>query len=353
MTPARLVAVGLGLLLAAALPKAAAAHVTATGLAIVTADGRAVSYRLTVVPAELPEAAAQLLTRAMAGSRPDAGSVAEAARRAVALRVNGAPCRPGRFAVQDVGAGLKALLDYTLHCPAAPGRLELAEDWGGLFGPHYRTIATIRAPSGGGEYVLGPDTPRVTVDFGSAAAPSGLAGFVRLGIAHILTGYDHLLFLFALLLGAGGFWDVLAIASMFTLAHSITLSLAVTGLVRAPAAVVEPLIALSIVWVAVENVLGDGGRRRRYAVTFAFGLVHGLGFADALTPLALTGWSLIAALAGFNLGVEVGQGGAIAFVLPALPAIGRRARAALVYRYASLAVAAAGMWWLVERLAAG
>jgi hydrogenase/urease accessory protein HupE len=147
---------------------------------------------------------------------------------------------------------------------------------------------------------------RISVDLGTPS-PNGLVGFVRLGVEHILTGYDHLLFLFALLAGAANFWRVLGIASMFTLAHSITLSLAVLGLVHAPAAVVEPLIAVSIIWVAVENMLGAGRLWRRFAVAFVFGLVHGLGFADALSPLALTGWPLVSALAGFNLGVELAR----------------------------------------------
>ena len=338
-------------LVTALLPAAAGAHVTATGLAVVEVNDREVSYRLTVVPSELPEAASQLLAQAMAGSRPDAERFAEAMRRAVVVRVDGAPCRPGRVAVQDVGAGLKALLDDAFHCPAAPGRLELEEDWTGLFGEHYQTIATIRSPQGGGgEHLLGQGSQRVSVDF-AAPSPSGLAGFVRLGVMHILTGYDHLLFLLALLIGATNFWRVLGIASAFTLAHSITLSLAVLGLVHVPGAVVEPLIAASIVWVAaVENTFGQGRLWRRYAVTFVFGLVHGLGFADALSPLALAGWSLVRALAGFNLGVELGQAIAISLVLPALLAIGRLARGVAVYHYASLAVAMAGAYWLVERV---
>jgi hypothetical protein len=90
----------------------------------------------------------------------------------------------------------------------------------------------------------------------------------------------------------------------------------VLGLVHAPAAVVEPLIAVSIIWVAVENMLGAGRLWRRFAVAFVFGLVHGLGFADALSPLVLTGWLLVRALAGFNLGVELGQMIAISLVLP-------------------------------------
>jgi len=327
----------------------AVAHVTATGLAVVTMNDREVSYRLTVVPSELPEMASQLLSRAVAGSRPDAERIAEAMRRAVVVRVDGAPCRPGRVAVQDVGARLKALLAYTLHCPAAPGRLELEEDWADLFGEHYVTIATIGSERGSSEHLLGPQSRRIAVDL-AAPSPLGLVEFVRLGVEHILTGYDHLLFLFALLIGASNFWRVLGIASMFTLAHSITLSMAVLGLVNAPAAVVEPLIALSIIWVAVENMRTEGRAWHRFAVAFVFGLVHGLGFADALMPLALTGWSLVRALAGFNLGVELGQAIAIGLVLPIMFMIGRLARAVLVYRYASLAVAAAGTYWLVERI---
>jgi hypothetical protein len=123
--------------------------------------------------------------------------------------------------------------------------------------------------------------------------------------------------------------------------------------VQVPAAIVEPLIAASIVFVAVENVVGSGPPWRRLAITFAFGLVHGLGFADALEPLALAGWALVRALAGFNLDVELGQAAAIAVALPVIFAVGRAARALPIERYASLAVAAAGAWWLVERIAFG
>ncbi len=352
MTRVRRIAVVVCWLTLGLLPAGARAHVTATGLAVVAVDGHEVSYRLTLVPWELPAAASQLLVRAMAGSRPDAERIAEAMRRAVMVRVDGAPCQPGRIAVQDVGAGLKVLLDFILHCPATPGRLELEEDWTDLFGAHYQTIATIRSAQGGGEHLLGQGSAGISVDLGTPG-PSGLMGFVRLGVEHILTGYDHLLFLFALLAGAANFWQVLGIASIFTLAHSITLSLAVLGLVHAPASLVEPLIALSIIWVAVENMLGASPLWRRFAVAFVFGLVHGLGFADALSPLALGGWPLVRALAGFNLGVELGQLAAISLVLPILIVIGRLASAALVYRCASLAIAVAGVYWLVERISLG
>jgi hydrogenase/urease accessory protein HupE len=236
-----------------------------------------------------------------------------------------------------------------LRCAGAPGRLDLEEDWTDVFGPHYRTIATVATPRGGGEYVLGEESRQASVDFG-APAPSGLTGFVRLGVQHILTGYDHLLFLLALLIGASNFWRVLGIITAFTLAHSITLSLAVLGLVRAPGALVEPMIAASIVWVAVANMFGHSRPWDRLAVTFLFGLVHGLGFADALSQLALSGWPLVRALVGFNLGVELGQAVAVGVALPALFYVGSLERATVMVRAASLAVAAVGAYWFVERV---
>ncbi len=328
----------------------AAAHVTATGLAALSVDGDAVAYRLTLVLSELPDQAAQLLMRAASGDRPEAERIAGALRQHVVVRVADQPCRPGRVVIRGTEIGEpKAILEYGLRCPSAPGRLELEEDWTDLLGPHYRTIVSIATSRGSVEYVLGEETRRASVDFG-APVPNGLLGFVRLGIEHILTGYDHLLFLLALLIGASSFWRVLGIVTAFTLAHSITLSLAVLGLVHAPASVVEPLIAASIVWVAVGNLLGRGRPWDRVAVTFGFGLVHGLGFADALTPLALAGWPLVRALVGFNLGVEIGQALAIAVALLVLLYVGSLARAPLMVRSASAAVAAIGAYWFLERV---
>ncbi len=327
-----------------------AAHVTATGLAALTVDGADITYRLTLVLSELPGEVAQQLARAANGDRAEAERIAEALRQHVVVRVAGEPCRPGRIRIRNNDIGeQQAVLEYSLRCSSAPGRLDLDEDWTDLFGAHYRTIATIETPRGSGEYVLGEESRQASVDFG-APAPSGLVGFVRLGVEHILTGYDHLLFLLALLIGASSFWRVLGIVTAFTLAHSITLSLAVLGLVHAPSSVVEPLIAASIIWVAVGNLLGQGRPWDRIAVSFVFGLVHGLGFADALTSLALAGWPLVRALVGFNLGVELGQAAAIAVALPVLLYVGSLARASLMARSASAAVAAIGAYWFVERV---
>ena len=179
---------------------------------------------------------------------------------------------------------------------------------------------------------------------------NSFSAFLGLGVRHILTGYDHLLFLGALLMGGGGAWTLLKIVTAFTLAHSVTLSLAVLGRAVLPARVVEPVIAASIVWVALENVLFRQAPSRRWLVSFLFGLVHGLGFAAALEGLALPRWNLAMVLLGFNLGVEAGQALVIAVALPPLLWMRAHSWEPHVARAISVALAVVGAAWLVERL---
>jgi hydrogenase/urease accessory protein HupE len=131
------------------------------------------------------------------------------------------------------------------------------------------------------------------------------------GFRHILTGYDHLLFLCALVLGAAGFWDLIKIVTAFTIAHSITLTLATFGLAHLPETIVEPMIAGSIVFVAVQNIVRpkQAGGNIRLAVAFFFGLFHGLGFAGGLLELmhAMPTTLIWFAILGFSLGVEAGN----------------------------------------------
>jgi hypothetical protein len=124
----------------------------------------------------------------------------------------------------------------------------------------------------------------------------------------------------------------------------------VLGAVTLPPRVVEPVIAASIAWVALENLVLQRAPSRRWLVSFAFGLVHGFGFADALTPLALPPGGLARALVGFNLGVEAGQALAIALVLPLLVWARRRGWEPMLVRGGSVALTAVGLAWLVERL---
>lgn len=174
--------------------------------------------------------------------------------------------------------------------------------------------------------------------------------FILLGIEHILVGYDHLLFLFALLVLGGGLWKVAGLITSFTVAHSLTLALATFDVVQLPAKIVEPLIALSIVYVGLENIF-RGRSDGRWRLTFAFGLVHGLGFASVLRELNITAsGSALAPLLGFNLGVELGQ---VAIALVVLPFVLRLASLPRFFpRFVtacSALVVCVGSYWLLER----
>ena len=176
--------------------------------------------------------------------------------------------------------------------------------------------------------------------------------FLPSGVHHILIGPDHLLFLIGLLLLGGTLGRLLLIVTGFTLAHSITLSLAALGVVSPPASIIEPAIALSIVYVGVDNLLVRRGRDVRPWIALVFGLIHGFGFANVLRemdlPARALGWSLFS----FNVGVEIGQllvviatAGALAAVRRSSPEAGRRLAVA-----GSAAVIAAGGFWFVERV---
>lgn len=178
----------------------------------------------------------------------------------------------------------------------------------------------------------------------------GLGAFVWLGVEHIFGGWDHLVFLLALVLAGGGVWRLLGIVSAFTAAHSITLALAALSVVNLPGRWVEAAIALSIMYVAAENLLG-AREERRWAIAFLFGLVHGFGFASALTEARMPRDGLFGALLGFNLGVEAGQAALVLAVVPLL-AWARRLPSFLRYGLPSLSLAslAAGAYWFVGRV---
>jgi hydrogenase/urease accessory protein HupE len=186
-----------------------------------------------------------------------------------------------------------------------------------------------------------------------AVRSSSFWGFLKLGVEHILKGYDHLLFLLGLLIACRRFRTMALIITCFTLAHSVTLALAALDLVALSPRLVEPLIAASIVFVGVENLLRRGEPRWRWVLTLAFGLIHGFGFAGVLKEAGLgsTGAGLLVPLFSFNLGVEVGQVAVAAVVLPLLwrlrrwPAFERRGQLLI-----SVFVVLAGAYWLVQRL---
>ncbi|HEX2855002.1 MAG TPA: HupE/UreJ family protein [Opitutaceae bacterium] len=202
------------------------------------------------------------------------------------------------------------------------------------------------------EVVLTP--ARATQAAAGEQAPSpSFWGFLKLGVEHIWTGYDHLLFLFGLLVVCRTFRSIVGIITCFTVAHSLTLALATLNVVNLPSRVVEPLIAASIVFVGVENLLRRGAEPKgRWALTFVFGLIHGFGFASVLRELGVGegGRGLAMPLFTFNFGVELGQ---IAIAAVVLPIVWRLRKNETFLRRGvpvlSAIVALAGLYWLLER----
>jgi hydrogenase/urease accessory protein HupE len=203
------------------------------------------------------------------------------------------------------------------------------------------------------QFVLAVDNADRTYYTGTTqGAIAVIKTFVPAGIHHILIGPDHILFLIGLLLLGGGWKALLKIVTAFTVGHSITLSLAALNVVTPPPNVIEPAIALSIVFVGADNLVRGGGRDVRALIALTFGLVHGFGFANVLREFGLPrealGWSLFS----FNVGVEIGQLFIVLLVATAL-AIVRRRSETIGMRVAfagSLIVVAAGTYWFVQRV---
>lgn len=232
--------------------------------------------------------------------------------------------------------------------------------------PTHRGILRVRPVAGDDAVrVLDPTAPEGAV---AAAAPTpSAASFLREGVHHIVTGYDHLLFLLCLLLPAvlrredgrwqavtswrAALWPVAKTVTLFTLAHSVTLALATLGWVRLSASFVEPAIAVTIMLAALDNIR-PLIRRGRGLVTFFFGLIHGFGFAGVLgelqLPPAAFGWALFQ----FNLGLELGQLAMVLLVVPVLYLVReRRLYVPGVMVTGSLAAISLAGAWLVERTA--
>jgi hydrogenase/urease accessory protein HupE len=183
--------------------------------------------------------------------------------------------------------------------------------------------------------------------------------YLAAGIEHILIGYDHIAFLIAIVLWADRLWPVVKLVTAFTFGHSITLSLAALDIVRIPSSIIEPAIAASIVYVAAENFFPHDVQKR-WRDTFAFGLVHGFGFASALQEFGIPKSALLPALASFNVGVEIGQIAIVTATIPLLmvfdilatgrPAGGRaRGRTPIAVYALSGVIVMLGSYWFLAR----
>lgn len=278
----------------------------------------------------------------------------------VVLWVDGAEIRPvsSEYAPppEAVPEGQFALASYTLRGRMPAGARTIRWYYGMVADPYPLTITHADAASLT-EWVQG-DAWSTALPLGATFTPRTIGERLReylwLGYTHILPkGLDHILFVVGLFLLAARVRPVLLQVTTFTVAHSITLGLAMYGLVTLPARVVEPLIALSIVYVAVENLRTQALTPWRIALVFLFGLLHGLGFAGVLTGLALPRADFALGLFGFNAGVELGQLSVIAGV--ALLIGWWRERTwyrPWVVRPASVGIALVGAYWTVTRVLA-
>ncbi len=298
--------------------------------------------------------------------------IAAYASARLTVAVDGKPCtlRIGAQQVDGHTDGAYSVLPLEMACPpaGAGSTLGIAYTLFADLDPQHRGLLNLNVEGATRTAIFGPQSARQSFELRAASRLAQALDYLREGVWHIWVGFDHILFLLALLLPAVGywrgpgqpwqpvphfaqaFWDVLRIVTGFTVAHSITLSLATLGIVSLPSRWVESAIAGSVVLAALNNVW-PVFHGRRWMVAFGFGLIHGFGFASVLIDLGLPQGALALALLGFNLGVECGQLAVVAAFLPLAYLLRRSAfyRVA-VLRVGSLLIAAVAAAWLVERV---
>ena len=215
---------------------------------------------------------------------------------------------------------------------------------------HIQILKLIRNDKEVSRQFLTGDDNSYEFDLNDLQTPTSFGQFLTLGIKHITFGFDHLLFLLALLLVVTRFSEIAKIVTFFTIAHSITLSLVALNIISVPSFLVEPIIAVSIIYVGLENIFKTE-QKKRWLIAYIFGLVHGLGFASVLQEIGIgEGISAVMPLLSFNLGVEIGQFAIILLVLPILWKLNKYT----FYKQkfvpiCSVLIAIAGLYWLIER----
>jgi hydrogenase/urease accessory protein HupE len=327
-----------------------------TGFAQISVHGQTVRYALTLTvdTFERPGVERGLAAQLRSG---DFSALPGLVANAVTVVADGQKCAPVPGNVTPPSAGrsnVMVVVDFA--CPQLVRALSLRDDVFDRLGADHHTLAMLEWPGGREQLMFQPDRRQALISLTGVAeaqpgpAPrDGVLAFFLLGIEHILLGWDHLLFLVALALRGGRFLSLLAIVTAFTVAHSITLALAVLGIASFPSQLVEALIAASIAYVALENIFLERAPSLRWAVSFVFGLVHGFGFAGALQEIGLPQDALVSSLLSFNLGVEAGQAMVVALLLPALLALDRLSWERRLVRGVSAALLVVAVVLLVER----
>ena len=282
------------------------------------------------------------------------------------LAIAGCPVTAGEQLIDHHTDGAYTVLKFTAACGTAPRQLRIGYRLFADTDPQHKGLLKVDARGATKTAIFGIDNPDQVVMLEKTSRVSEFFDYVRHGVWHIWIGFDHILFLLSLLLPAvlvwrGAAWDkapdfrsaavdVFKIISAFTVAHSVTLSLAALQVVSLPSRWVESAIAASVVIAALNNVV-PVVHGKRWIAAFVFGLIHGFGFASVLADLGLPQGSLAIALVGFNVGVELGQLAIVAAFLPLAFAVRGSwfyRRFVLVGGSALIALLAAA--WLAERL---
>jgi hypothetical protein len=321
-----------------------------TGMATVTVDGGRVRYDLTL-PDVPPGALADQMQLGRPDASPDYRPLVQALSEKISIRADGRECHPAEGKVTPPSATAISITGtVSFDCPATVSKLEIADDLPDVLGADHHTIALIVWPGGSHSIAFGTEMREASVTIGTGSrAMRGAGSFFLLGIEHILTGYDHLLFLLVLILAGGSLLQLLKIVTAFTLAHTVTLGLAAYDVVTLPGPVVEAVIALSIAYVAAENLFPKYAISRRWTISFVFGLVHGFGFSSVLKEIGLPKENLLLSLLNFNLGVEAGQAVMVVLALPLLLYVRRRPWARAFTIAVSAVVLAVGVFLFAER----
>lgn len=283
--------------------------------------------------------------------RADAKILQDYVSQRLTLNAGGQSCAFERLDVTREESAQTVLLTLNYDCPKPQPPLQVHYDmfYGDL---SHRHLMQAKLAEKTLSYTFAPGS--VDFTFSETSLAQSILAFLKLGLEHILIGYDHILFVLALIFGAKRFKDLLWLITSFTLAHSLTLALATLEIITLPPSVVEPIIAASIVFLALLDLFAKGPQTPRVMIllTFGFGLIHGLGFSYVLQEANLRAGPLAVPLVSFNLGVELGQILIVALVYPLTLGLSRLLRGSYLYlkRGILALIATVGLYWMVERL---
>jgi hypothetical protein len=359
------------LLLLLMLAEVASAHISSSGFLVIEVQGRNLSGSLEIAvrDAELAVGAdanhdGKITWGELRATEPRLARYV-AQHLALRARESDCPLTFRRLQVNERVDGNYAWLPFTAQCGAAPGNLYVRYTLMDDLDPSHRALLTLTSGTNTQTSVLGGKNSTASFTVDETSRWRAFVEYLQAGVEHIWGGIDHLLFLISLLLPAvlsraKGHWEpvasarpaffsILKVVTAFTLAHSLTLTLAALDVVRLPSRLTESVIAASIIVAALNNIFPIVTESRA-RIAFAFGLLHGFGFASVLADMGLPSGARLLSLLAFNLGIEAGQ---LAVVLAVMPVV-YQLRAGRLYRNAvlpwgSAAIAGLALVWLVQR----